>query len=296
VLDDSRRPPASTPAARTDAGALAHGDTDITVRPVTARADCQACVALQNEIWGDGDAVPASVLQVVSRVGGIVAGAFGADGELVGFVFGLPALIDGGLAHWSHVLGVRESARNAGVGRLLKEYQRAELARRGIARMYWTYDPLVAKNAHLNLNLLGARVVEYVRDMYGTTTSPLHRGLATDRLVVACETAAGASAPAFDGTRLSTRCPVLTPEPRPGDVVASTDDPERPPTLLLEIPADIQLVAAHAIERAAAWHAATRTHFEWALEQGYAATALHRDPVTSRAFYVLELQREGGSS
>lgn len=295
MLDDSRSH--STPASppRVDANALADGDTDIIVRPITARVDCQACVALQNVIWGDGDAVPASVLQVVSRVGGIVAGAFAADGELVGFVFGLPALIDGAIVHWSHVLGVRESARNAGVGRMLKEYQRAELARRGIARMYWTFDPLVAKNAHLNLNLLGARVAEYVRDMYGTTASPLHHGLATDRLVVVCDTAPDAARPVHARERLFRGCPVLTAEPRAGDVIASTSDPERPPTLLLEIPADFQLVAAHAIHRAAAWHAATRSHFEWALHQGYAVTALHRDPVTSRAFYVLERQRQEGS-
>jgi Uncharacterized conserved protein len=182
VLDDSPRH--STPAPHADTNALADGQADITVRSITGRAECQACVALQSEIWGREDAVPASVLQVASHVGGIVAGAFAPDGELVGFVFGLPALIGGTIVHWSHALGVRDSARNAGVGRLLKEYQRTELARRGVDRMYWTYDPLVAKNAHLNLNLLGARVVEYVRDMYGTTASPLHNGLATDRLVV----------------------------------------------------------------------------------------------------------------
>ena len=289
MLDDSRPRP-TTPAARADAGALADEQSDITVRPITGRPECQACVALQHEIWGDDDAAPASVLQVVSHVGGIVAGAFAADGELLGFVFGLPALMDGTLAHWSHVLGVRESARNAGVGRLLKEYQRNELARRGIDRMYWTYDPLVAKNAHLNLNLLGARVVEYVRDMYGTTASPLHNGLATDRLIVVCDTGRHPARRATSPVRELERCPMLTEEPRPGDVLASMDEGAHPRTLLLEIPADFHLLAAQASDRAARWHAATRAHFEWALRNGYTVTALHRDPVTSRAFYVLALQ------
>ena len=287
VLEDPRTRP-TVPAARADAGALADEQSDISVRPITTRAECQACVTLQHEIWGDEDAAPASVLQVVSHVGGIVAGAFAADGELLGFVFGLPALMDGAVAHWSHVLGVRESARNAGVGRLLKEYQRGELARRGIERMYWTYDPLVAKNAHLNLNLLGARVVEYVRDMYGTTASPLHNGLATDRLIVVCDTGPRRAAPTQPSARRLERCPVLTLEPRAGDVPASMEDGARPRTLLLEIPADFQLLAAQASDRAARWHAATRAHFEWALLNGYTVTALHRDPVTSRAFYVLE--------
>jgi len=294
VLDDSRTRP-TAPATRIDAGALADEPTDITVRPISARAECQACVVLQHEIWGDDDAAPASVLQVVAHVGGIVAGAFAADGELLGFVFGLPALMHGTVAHWSHVLGVRESARNAGVGRMLKEYQRAELARRGIARMYWTYDPLVAKNAHLNLNLLGARVVEYVRDMYGTTASPLHNGLATDRLIVVCDTGPRPSPRAEPVSRALERCPVLTAEPRPGDVPASMDDGARLHTLLLEIPADFQLLAAQASDRAERWHAATRAHFEWALLNGYTVSGLHRDPVTTRAFYVLEHRPQGAA-
>jgi predicted GNAT superfamily acetyltransferase len=272
---------------------MAGGEADITVRPVTTHAECQACVAMQQEIWGREDAIPASILQVVSKVGGIVAGAFTADGELVGFVFGLPALIDGTVAHWSHILGVRESSRNAGVGRMLKEYQRAELARRGIASMFWTYDPLVAKNAHLNLNLLGARVVEYVRDMYGTTASPLHHGLATDRLVVVCATTPDAPRHAQPSAQ-GTRTPVLTPEPRPGDITALIVGAERPAMLLLEVPVDMQLLTAQAPERAALWQEAVRTHFEWALQRGYTVTGLRRDPVTSRAFYVL--QAPGGST
>ena len=285
MLDDSR----SLPTLGTDAGALAAGVSDIVVRPVASRAECQGCVALQHEIWGLEDAVPASILQVVAKVGGIVAGAFTADGELVGFVFGLPALVGGTLAHWSHILGVRESSRNGGVGRLLKEYQRAELARRGIAHMYWTFDPLIAKNAHLNLNLLGARVIEYVRDMYGTTTSPLHNGLATDRLVVACATTPGSPPPTRSFARQSPHVPVLTPEPRPEDVRAPADGAPLPLALLIEIPGDMQLLTVQSPARAAAWHGAVRTHFEWALARGYAVTGLRRDPVTSRAFYMLEL-------
>ena len=294
MLDDSSSPPTSR--SRAEAGALAEDQADITVRPLTGHAECRACVALQQEIWGREDSVPGSVLQVVSKMGGIVAGAFGADGELMGFVFGLPAFMDGAVVHWSHVLGVRESARNAGVGRLLKEHQRSELAKRGVPRMYWTYDPMVAKNAHLNLNLLGAHVVEYVRDMYGTTASPLHNGLATDRLVVVCETSAPPTRPAHTRARALARCPVLTAEPRQGDVIASMSDGQPPHTLLLEIPADFQALAAQEGDRAAVWHAATRAHFEWVLANGYAVSSLYRDPVTSRAYYVLDhLTTEGAA-
>jgi predicted GNAT superfamily acetyltransferase len=89
---------------------------------------------------------------------------------------------------------------------------------------------------------------------------------------------------------------VLTAEPRSADITALIVGEHRPAALLLEVPVDIQLVTAQTPERAALWHAAVRTHFEWALQHGYVVTGLRRDPVTSRAFYVLELHEPGSST
>ena len=251
----------------------------------TSLKDFRACVDMQAEVWGPTytDSVPASLLQVATYVGGIVLGAYSGAGELTGFLFGLTGMQNGEMMHWSHLLGVRDAARNLGVGRMLKEAQRAELARRGIRRMSWTFDPLVAKNAHLNLNRLGARVVEYVPDMYGTTTSPLHYGLATDRLVVSCDTSA-APAP---GPRATDEqpLPVLSLEPRRGDLLVN--DGDVPPSLRIEIPTDIRQVIDQSPANAAAWRHSVREYFQWALGEGYEVTGLYRDSVTSRAFYSL---------
>ena len=258
---------------------------DFIVRPITTLKDFRACVDMQADVWGPTytDSVPASLLQVATYVGGIVLGAFTSAGELTGFLFGLTGVQNGELVHWSHLLGVRDAARNLGVGRMLKDAQRAELARRGIRKMSWTFDPLVAKNAHLNLNRLGARVVEYVPDMYGTTTSPLHYGLATDRLVVTCDTSASPTVeqPATD-QRLA---PVLSLEPQCDDVIMR--DGETPPWLRIEIPTDIRQVIEHSPANAAAWRQSVRGYFQWALGAGYEVTGLHREPVTSRCFYSL---------
>jgi predicted GNAT superfamily acetyltransferase len=262
---------------------------DVTVRPLTTIAECTACVALQNEVWGFGDEVPATLLLVTPKVGGIAAGAFAPDGTMLGFVFGISGVRDGELVHWSHMLAVREGARDLGLGRMLKEYQRAELRRLGIARMLWTFDPLVARNAHLNLNRLGARVVEYVPDMYGITDSPLHFGLATDRLIVSCSTTAQ-DARAPEPLQSIEQLPVLTPFPRPGDAGFDERGP-RAPTLLIEIPTDLMALIAHSPDAAAMWRAATRDNFQRALQQGYAVTALHRDSVSGRTFYVLRDSR-----
>ena len=282
---DVTPPPSSQRSPRAGSPA-ASSPSDISVRPLASLADYRACVALEREIWGDGfdGAVPASLIQVATYVGGLALGAFDADDQLVGFVFGLTGIIDGKLAHWSHVLGVRTTLRNAGVGRMLKEYQRAELARRGIGQMYWTFDPLIAKNAHLNLDILGARIVRYVTDMYGDTGSPLHHGLATDRLVVVWDTA-----PSIRTARARldvAGLPVLTARPQRGDDVPHPS--LTPPRLLLEVPFDFPQLLARSPVDAAEWHAATRDHFLWALERGYQAVGLHVDAVTSRSFYVLE--------
>lgn len=259
------------------------------IRPIGSLAEYRACVALQAEVWGEEfESVPASVLQVATYVGGLCLGAFTPDGSLCGLVFGLSGSQDGAPMHWSHLLAVQEAARNLGVGRLLKEHQRDLLARRGIPEMRWSFDPLIAKNAHLNLNRLGARVVRYVPDMYGTTDSPLHHGLATDRLVVAWSTApvppASRVAPSIDA---AAPAPVLTPEPRAGDDVLRPAG-AHPPVLWIEVPADFQRLVRRSPAAGTTWHSAVRRHFLWALDNGYVVTGLHRDAFTSRAYYILE--------
>lgn len=282
----------SGPEAVRRAGVLAEvDDTSVHIRPLASHADFDACVALQGEVWGSeyDEAIPASLLQVVPHVGGLVLGAFNGDRELLGFVFGLTGPKNEEIVHWSHALGVREAARNLGVGRLLKEYQRAELARRGIRSMYWTFDPLIAKNAHFNLNRLGARVVEYVPDMYGTTKSPLHHGLATDRFVVICSTTSTVARPQRAAPVRSPNIPILA-ETTPSPEELFQGVAKLPREVWIEVPTDFVQVLAASPATAAAWHSAIRRHFLWALHNRYAVTGLHRDLVTSRSFYTLELE------
>ena len=142
------------------------------LRLLDSESDYAACVRLQRLTWGVGfgEVVPASVLKITNRVGGIVAGAFAA-GELLGFVYGITGLLRGRLVHWSHMLAVRPEARDQGIGLQLKHFQRDVLRGRGVGQVLWSFDPLVARNAHLNLVRLGVRVEEYVTDMYPASNS-----------------------------------------------------------------------------------------------------------------------------
>ena len=259
-----------------------------TYRAFASPEDAAACVVLQTQVWGSAfDLVPASLLRVMIGIGGLAIGAFDPTGALVGFVFSLAGVRAGELIHWSHMLGVREDVRGAGVGRHLKELQREELARRGITRVLWTFDPLQARNAHLNFNRLGVRVVDYVENMYGITASPLHHGLATDRLVVMLPTTPAAS-PAGPARAHTTNgaTPVLTPFPRAGDVTVDIDDTSVP-AVRIEIPTDLQRVIATVPDVASTWRLATRASFLRAMRRGYQVVDLRRDLTSDRAYYTL---------
>ncbi|HET8887413.1 MAG TPA: GNAT family N-acetyltransferase [Candidatus Angelobacter sp.] len=146
--------------------------------------ELEACVALQKEVWNfsDVDLVPLRMFVVSQKIGGQTIGAFQGD-EMVGFAFSIPGSRAGHAYLHSHMLAVRNSFRNQGLGRRLKLAQRDDAIRQGIDLLEWTFDPLEIKNAHLNLSRLGAIARRYSMNHYGHSSSPLQGGLPTDRLV-----------------------------------------------------------------------------------------------------------------
>jgi predicted GNAT superfamily acetyltransferase len=157
---------------------------DIIVRKCERLDEFHRCVDLQREIWGEAEleVEPATLFVVAAHTGGQVLGAFEGD-RLVGYTLALAGLRDRAAYLHSHMTGVRKEYRDRGVGRMLKLFQRTEALGRGIRLVQWTFDPLEIRNAHFNLNKLGAICRKYQPNLYGVTTSPLHRGLATDRLL-----------------------------------------------------------------------------------------------------------------
>jgi len=142
------------------------------------------CVELQQRIWGYTpiDSVPDQIFIVAKKTGGQVMAAY--DGYTpVGFALAFAAMRDGLSYLHSHMVGVVEEYQNRGVGRLLKLAQRDDALDRGIDLIEWTFDPLQLKNAHFNIERLGAIARHYLPNLYGRTSSPLHAGLPTDRLV-----------------------------------------------------------------------------------------------------------------
>ncbi|MGE5321247.1 MAG: GNAT family N-acetyltransferase [Actinomycetota bacterium] len=156
----------------------------ITIRKCNGIDEFKACVALQKEVWqfDDLDVVPLRMFVVSEKIGGQIIGAFDGD-HLVGFAFSIPGTRNGHSYLHSHMLAVRESFRNYGLGRRLKLAQRQDAIGKGFELLEWTFDPLEIKNAHLNLARLGAIARRYSVNHYGYSSSPLQGGLPTDRLV-----------------------------------------------------------------------------------------------------------------
>lgn len=144
---------------------------------------------LQRLVWPgcETDIVPVHTLLAAAHNGGLVIGAF-EDERLLGFVFGFPGTYDTPdgprLKHYSHMLGVHPQARGQGIGFRLKRAQWQMVRRQGIDRITWTYDPLLSRNAWLNIARLGAVCNTYLRDFYGSMRDELNTGLPSDRFQV----------------------------------------------------------------------------------------------------------------
>jgi predicted GNAT superfamily acetyltransferase len=157
---------------------------EVVIRPCQTLAELEACLELQRQVWGysDADLAPIPVLIVARKTGGHVLGAFD-DGRLVGFTLAFAGFRSGQSYVHSHYLGVLPEYRDRGVGRALKLAQREHCLQDGVTLMEWTFDPLEVKNARLNVVRLGAIVRRFIPNLYGVTSSRLHGGLPTDRLV-----------------------------------------------------------------------------------------------------------------
>jgi predicted GNAT superfamily acetyltransferase len=254
--------------------------TDVyTIRPFATTTEYQECVSLQEDTWGVGfsERVSPAILKVSQILGGVAAGAYDVHDRLVGFVFGMTGLHDGEVVHWSDMLAVRPEVGNSGLGCRLKLHQREEVLGRGVEKMYWTFDPLQSRNAHLNFSKLGIVVREYEEDMYGQTDSPLHREIGTDRFIALWLLASArvrerlAAGRSDASARSITEAPSALEakgggaHPRPG-VPDLTLGNER---IRVAIPSDIVSLMDDDMPMALQWRAATRAAFTHYLRSGY---------------------------
>jgi predicted GNAT superfamily acetyltransferase len=254
-------------------GAASRDDPHVDVRLVRSMDEFAACEAMSREIWGaaERNVVPRELLLTMQQNGGLVHGAFLSGGRLVGFCFGFLGLRDGQLRLCSHQLGVLPEFRGGGIGIALKQAQRDDGLRLGYDLVSWTFDPLEARNAYINLHRLGCIARVYDRDHYGAMEDDLNRGLPSDRFEAEWW---------LRRPKLSTRAT----EPRvilhvgaDGGPVREPTEPSAQTTVLIGIPPDFQEVKRTSLELALRWRMESRAAFEAALAAGLIAVDFRRD-------------------
>lgn len=240
---------------------------------------------MQIDVWGvpDIEVVPAAHLIAMHHYSGTCIGAFD-RGRMVGFVFGFGGWQSGRPYHHSHMLAVLPEYRGQQIGENLKWAQRDRVLAQGLELINWTYDPLQAPNANLNINRLGCVARRYIVNLYGVSDSPLHGGLPTDRFEAEwhlnSERVINARAGRFNEGPGWEALPRANRTARtPGGLLAWKEalevDPDAP-ALLVEIPKTITDLMAADRDLAIEWRHQTRTLLQGFFENGYQVEGLHR--------------------
>lgn len=247
----------------------------IEYRQANTPADIHACVELQKLVWGDGmDAVPFHQLHVANSWGGHVHVAVDA-GKVIGFCYGFPGRQFGRPALLSHMLGVLPAYRGRQVGVNLKRAQARWALDNGYDLITWTFDPLEAVNAHLNIAKLGGRSRTYLVNHYGDMNDGLNAGLPTDRLLVEWDLASPAVQALLAGRTAAGGAAQSGEHRQPG---AGNE-------LAVSIPRSFQQLKKADPAAALNWRLRVRAELMNAFADGYAVTGFRLDDATGT--YVL---------
>ncbi len=278
----------------------------VSIGPFRNLSDYNTCVEIQREVWhfDDIDIVPAPMLLAADHCGGMNIGAYNNLGELIGFACSILGMEGNQLLQHSHMLAVRVAYRNFDVGHKLKLFQRKEALRRKIKTITWTFDPMQPLNAHFNLGKLGASAASYAEDFYGETTSALHRGLPTDRLLTHWDLASERVAERLESgsprrdlrkelkkfaliNRLEDVAPGMTTS---SPVKLNCTDPE----FLFEVPYNLPEIKGRNLGVALEWQGKMRQVFRNYFRKDYAATDfwVSEDEGHLRAFYFLSRRKK----
>jgi predicted GNAT superfamily acetyltransferase len=255
--------------------------SDIQIRDLTTIEEFRQVVALEQAIWGytdPGDIVTVPVFIFTVHRGATLLGAITPDGRMVGFAYAVVGMKDGRAMQWSHMAGVLPEFRG-GLGYRLKLAQRERALRQGLDLIEWTFDPLQAMNAHFNFAKLGGVSEEYAVNFYGESTSALHRGTPTDRLVLSWKITEPHVVRRLDQAGLRARAhevaeaPIANPSTidgkwRKASAINLALDDRR---VWIEIPTGFTDMQQQAPERALQWRMDLRELFQAYFAKGYRA-------------------------
>lgn len=287
-IDDERRA-----AAWRDAE-TAQARSGIEVRSLHTHEELAGARKVWDDAWPNpagGTEVTSNHLRAIEHAGGYVAGAYDGGamvGACLGFLGRSGPVDDRHLHLHSHMAAVVPGAADRGIGAALKLHQRAWALEEGIDRIVWTFDPLVRRNARLNLIKLGGIGVEYLVDFYGQMDDALNQGEPSDRIMLQWDVLSSRVAEALAGATVA--------RPRDEWIAVGAEDvvldaPEGPrvlesssPVRLVALPYDIVALRGEGPDRARRWRLAVREVLEPLVSAGGRIVSL-----TAEGHYVVEV-------
>jgi predicted GNAT superfamily acetyltransferase len=233
------------------------------IRECSSIQDFRQCIELERAVWRDEDIgiMPIRLYMISKACNAPTIGAFEASGRLVGFVHTMIALIDGKVVYHSHLAAVVEDLRHQDIGFRMKLAQRQHAINAGVPLIIWTFDPLQSRNAHLNINKLGAVIRRYEINYYSEGLSTVFDAqVPSDRVFAEWWVSSPHVQSALAGNRPSVK------------------DPARS----VLIPEDINKVRASSVDEHLKWRMRVRGDFQNALAGGLIVRGFERTDGTSR--------------
>ncbi len=197
-----------------------------------------------DDVWKikNGTEITPNLLQAMAYSGSYLSGAF-IGSKCVGAAFAFPATT-GGLHLHSHMTAVLDEYRNQGIGYELKMDQWNWAKKNNYREITWTFDPLVARNAKLNLVKLGVDISSYHPNFYGDMPDMLNAGDESDRVMASWK--------------------VGGEQPVAKSVITNPDKSDT----LIKIPEDIVAIRSKNISENLKWRHKVRDEFMQVIEKG----------------------------
>jgi len=218
--------------------------SNISIRPLTSLADQELGRMVFDKTWAmdAGTEITPNLLQAMVHSGAYLSGAF-IDGNCVGAAFAFPATT-GGLHLHSHMTAVLDKFRDKGIGYALKVDQYKWAKQNNYKEITWTFDPLVARNAKLNLLKLGVDISAYYPNFYGDMPDELNAGDESDRVMASLK--------------------VVGDLPTPRTAISTPDNS----AVLIAIPSDIVAIRNKDLAENLKWRRSVREEFLGVLARG----------------------------
>lgn len=256
----------------------------ITIERVNTIEQCALCGQVANQVWGAGAVCSPAQMVVHAQSGGVVLLALEDDCP-VALLFSFPARYRGEWVLWSHETAVLPNRMHLGIGYQLKQVQRTHAEELGYKTIVWTYDPLISRNAHFNLQKLGAQITEFKRNAYGTDENDLvNQGLETDRFV------------ATWATNDKVRRTEFSPTEMQPTVVLACDEDQRPvftsqhgmgSVIAVDFPLDFAALVLHRRPVGEQWRTTFRETAVELFARGYQPELFERTPTFARYIWMM---------